>query len=286
MNKYFDFKRFGKYLAYDLRNLRANYGLTLLILGCFPLFFYVINIIFNVIYHGFLGEWAGWSSPGFPARVSMFFVCLLVLVVSFPVQQYGKLTEKRYGSDWLMIPASRLEKFLSMLTVSLLVVPLAYLVSFNLTDWILSLLDPTYGQALVTWNINEAMYGNAGAVVVNGVVADDMPVTLGGGGLWLLWSSIIEGIFIFLLGALCFQRRKVAKTILCLIGLSIILSSVLSFIAFHHMDLDAYFDSLDPERMQNLNWNFRINLALWMHWLIVLGGLGTAIWFRLKTLKH
>ena len=109
MDKYFDLKRFGQYLKYDLNNLRANYGLTLLILACFPVVLYVIYILINLIFNGLLGGWADWhwSSPSMGFRIGMFFVCLIVLVVSFPSQQYGKLTEKRYGSDWLLIPASR-----------------------------------------------------------------------------------------------------------------------------------------------------------------------------------
>jgi hypothetical protein len=35
-----------------------------------------------------------------------------------------------------------------------------------------------------------------------------------------------------------------------------------------------------------MNWNFRINFLMWMRLVVILGGLGVAIWFRLKTLKH
>ena len=35
MKEIFDFKRFGKYFVYDLNNVYARYGLSLLIMGLF-----------------------------------------------------------------------------------------------------------------------------------------------------------------------------------------------------------------------------------------------------------
>lgn len=284
MNKYFDFNRFSRYFAYDLHNLRANYGLSLLILGCIPVVLYLITVFFNLLTHGLFGAWQGWVSPPFAARVSLFFVALMILVISFPIKQYGALTEKRYGSDWLMIPASRLEKFTSMMVVSLVVVPLAFMVLFNLTDWLLSIFDPTYGTAIVSVRLNEIMYGAGAAMNFDDF---SMPVALGANGLWILWSFIIEGMLIFLLGALCFKRKKAPMTILCLFALSMIFSVVLSLVVYHFSgNIETWAETIDPERLQNMNWNFRINFLMWMRLVVILGGLGVAIWFRLKTLKH
>lgn len=278
MNKYFDLKRFGRYFVYDLHNLRANYGLSMVLLACMPVVLYVVTVLFNVLTHGIFGSWGGWVSPSFGVRIAVFFIALMVLTISFPVKQYGALTEKRYGSDWLMIPASRLEKFTSMLLLTLVVVPLVFLCMYNLTDWILSLCDPTYGQAMVTLRMNEIMYGSS-------VV--DMPVTLGGGGLWILWSMIAESMLIFLLGAVCFKRKKVPMTFLCLFAFSMAMSAILSLVVYHFSgSIETWAESIDPERLQNMNWHFRINFYLWMRMVVILGGLGAAIWFRLKTLKH
>ena len=277
MNKIFDTNRFGRYLAYDLHNLRANYGLSMLLLSFLPVVLYLITVLFNVVTHGLFGSWQGWVSPPFEMRIVVFFTALFILTVSMPIRQYGALTDKQYGSDWLMIPASRTEKFISMLLVTLVIVPLVFLVLYNLTDWILSVCDPTYGQALVRVNLNESMFG------------DGQEVTLGAGGLWLLWSGIAAGLLIFLLGGLCFKRKKAAKTFLCLFALSFVLTGILSVIAYFYANsgnIEGLVNSVDPEKFQHLNWNFRINFALWTRLVVILGGLGAAIWFRLKTLKH
>ena len=290
MNKYFDSKRFGRYLAYDLHNLRANYGLSLLLLGCMPVVLYLLTVLVNLLTHGLFGSWEGWVTPPIGARIGIFFVTLLILCISFPVKQYGALTEKRYGSDWLMIPASRLEKFLSMMLVTLVVVPFAFLICYNLTDGVLSLCDPTYGKALASINLNEMMYGaNAGwnEVSLMEVNGRSVPVALGGGGFWILWTNMMRTLLVFLLGALCFKRKKVPMTILCLIALSIVLSTILSLFFVHFSgNIEQWFESLDVEKLQNANWNLRVNLAIWMDVIVIVGGLGTAIWFRLKTLKH
>ena len=76
-------------------------------------------------------------------------------------------------------------------------------------------------------------------------------------------------------------------TILCLIALSIVLSTILSLFFVHFSgNIEQWLESLDVEKLQNANWNLRVNLAIWMNVIVIVGGLGTAIWFRLKTLKH
>ena len=66
------------------------------------------------------------------------------------VRSYGYLTEKKAGSNWLMVPASKAEKFVSMLLMVCIVIPLLFFVVYMVLDGFLSLVDPTYGQALFT----------------------------------------------------------------------------------------------------------------------------------------
>ena len=272
----FDFKRFSGYLAYDLKNVRNNYGLALLILGCFPVIFYALWILFNNLW----GD--HWTSPLFGIRIGVFSLCLAILYISFPSQQYGKLTDRRSGADWLMLPASRLEKFLSMLIVSFVIVPCSFLVLYNLTDWILSLCDPTYGKALVSFRINDLIAENVG-LMING----EPVLRLSGNGFWLIWLGVVSNMSIFLLGALCFRKHKIAGTFLCEIAVSIVFSTVISMLAVSGSfdGIVDWLNHLDEETVIR-NIGLKVNLFLWVPYLICVGALLTAVWYRLRNLKH
>lgn len=276
MNKKFDLKRFADYLVYDLKNARVNYGLTLMILSCFPVIFYALWILFNNLW----GD--HWTSPIFGIRIGVFFVCLGILAMSFPSLQYGRLTDKRAGSDWLMLPASRLEKYLSMLTVSFVILPLIFFFFYNLTDWILSLCDPTYGTALVSFRLNDAIASDGGIVI-----GGEQVFRFTGNGFWLIWLSFAANISVFLLGALCFRKHKISGTILCEILVSILFSTVVSMLAVSGSfdGIVHYLEKADEwEVMRNIQ--LKANLLLWIPNLIMTGGLLVAVWFRLKNMKH
>lgn len=272
----FNSKRFAGYLLYDMKNVRNNYGLALLILGCFPVIFYALWILFNNLW----GD--HWTSPMLGIRIGIFFVCFAILYVSFPSQQYGKLTDRRSGADWLMLPASRLEKFLSMLIVSFVVVPLVFLFLFNLTDWILSLCDPTYGQALVSFRINDLLAKEGGFLI-----GGESFFRFTGNGFWLIWLSAISNMSVFLLGALYFRKHKIAGTMLFQIAASIVFSTLISLLAVYGSfdGIEDWIKRMDKNTLvQNIE--LKVNLFLWAPYVILLGSLLTAVWFRLKTLKH
>ena len=52
---------------------------------------------------------------------------------------------------------------------------------------------------------------------------------------WWFLVSLLGGILVFLLGAMCFKKNKSAKTILCLIGVSMVVSTIASPIVLHQM---------------------------------------------------
>ena len=268
MSNVFDFNRFGKYLGYDLRNLWSRFGINLLVLGLFPLIYYIFWLLFSTF-----APTNDMSAPSLTFRAIAFWIPLIALLVACPAKVYGSLTERHSGSEWLLVPASRLEKFLSMMLVCLVVVPISYLLIYTLSDGLICLLDPACGEPLLRFDLNTYL-----------IEGSDGVVSLVGRGFWLLWSSMVQTILIFLLGALCFRKGKVAKTVLVLMGLGILtslLGTVLVGMRF-----------ADPEEiLQRMQWclenpDFLVNLFLNLRLLIVGGGLALAIWFRLKSLKH
>ena len=269
VSEVFNFPRFGKYLIHDLRNAWSSYGVGLLTLASMPLILYVANILFHNVWDGV------WTSPSLSTRMSLFVLALLIFTISFPSRIYGNLTSKKEGSDYLMIPASRLEKFVSMLAVCLIAVPICYLGVYLLEDALLTLVDPTYTQSLAGANFDN--------IVNNDFVSDsDFSVGLIGGGYPAAFVSIAITILVFLLGALCFRKWKIGGTILVLFAIGTVLSLVLG-VSLANRDFsgfETFIENHIDQLPSYLNWISGIVNTV----LFVL--LGAGIYFRLKNLKH
>ena len=271
MNKIFSLKRFGRYFTFDLKNAVNNFGLSLLIMCCLPVMLLIGRVLLSIIFGG------GESIPSLPERISLFSIALLIMMITSPVKLYGGLTEKKYGSSWLLIPASRLEKFISMLLICLIVVPVAYLIVYLGVDGILSLLIKDYSPAIIG---SDAM-----KTFMSFHIPEDIPFEMVGGSSLYFFGSMAATILVFLLGGLCFKKGKVGKTILALFIIMMVVG-IITFIIFvkspeHFESLMERADVMDPERIAS-----SISTWSWILNILFFGGLGTAIYFRLKTLKH
>ena len=148
-NDIFNFRRFGKYFTSDLRTCVANYGLSLLTMAVLtPIATYALISGFSYLMGG------SWEGPQIPTRAFIFFMMVVCLVVTMPVKCYGKLTEKQYGSFWLTLPASRLEKFISMIIITCIIAPIAGFGIYLGIDAIICAIDPTCGEGLMATGIN------------------------------------------------------------------------------------------------------------------------------------
>ena len=269
MNNIFDLERFGKYFVYDLKTARSNYGLTMLIVAGMPVILYVLSIIFSTIFTQHM------QAPSLALRITFLAIASVILIMSFPAQAYGRITDKKSGSEWVLIPASKLEKFLSMVIITGIIVPLVFLALYFLTDAILSLMDPTYTKALVAVNINE---------FINDLGMQG--IYFAGRGFWVMFLSLSSSLFTFLLGAVFFRRKKVAKTVLVLIGLSIISSIISSMISASLAR--SGFDFVDYIRrfLTSPNFDLKMNAIFAADYLCTFGVLLAGIWLRIKTIKH
>ncbi len=286
----FNFDRFGKYFASDIRTCTANYGLSLITLSILSLLaLYVFHIAFNLI----LGN--GWDGPGAGLRFFTFGVVMFCLVITMPVKCYGKLTEKQYGSQWLMVPASKPEKFLSMILLSCIVVPVIGGLLYLGMDALVCSVDSTCGNSLFRWafdlesRINEIFVAEQITaepefeLVMNFLNQIKSP--------WLYIDDSIQMALPFLLGALCFKSGKTVKTFLAIAAASTIVSIICSPLmtdwtkTMMDMNVDGnnviYADTLFN------SWFFR-NIALvdTISDTVTNIALMAAIYFRIKTLKH
>jgi len=264
MNNYFNLKRFCNYFVYDLRHAKNNYALSLLIMGLMPIVLFIflqaIGLIFNQ-------ELINVSMP--PKYVQMVIVTTVVLFGA-GVKIYGKITEKRTGSSFLMLPASTLEKWLSMVLVTCIVLPVALYALQIASDALMSFLFPNlYGERLYNMTLLQT--------IEDKMAGEGVSVNMGA----LLFWNWVESILTFTLGAIFFKKSKIAKTLLCLIGISFLISGV-AMIYLNTNPSDTPFGNFDSAEQFVSYFNWMTNISLF----VIVGGLLAGMYFRIRTLKH
>ncbi len=290
----FNFHRFGKYFMSDIRTCTANYGLsiaTLSILSFTAL--YVIDVALGLMARN------GWSGPEIGLRGLVFFVVMFCIVITMPVKCYGKLTEKQYGSQWLMIPASKLEKFLSMTILTCIIVPVVGGLLYLGIDAMFCAIDPTCGKSVMSgiirfnslidstilMNTTQSLNAEEYRIVEKFVSQVANP--------WLYIDDGIQLTLPFLLGALCFKSGKTVKTFLTLAAASVAISIISYPIMLDWSE--AFIARVGAEFGQDNN-SVEVFFDSWLARNITLFdtisdtitniALFTAIYFRIKTLKH
>lgn len=265
----FNGQRFWSYFKYDSLQMWRNHVKAAIGIGLAGLIFYFLCIFFGLI----SGD--GWDGPNIATRFIVFTVAFTILEL-YQTRTYGYLTDRKKGSAWLMIPASTFEKWLSMILMTLIVIPIVFLIVFFGVDAILSLADPTVGQSMVA-SIAGGMTDVIDKILeVNG----EYDTT------WSLWTIVPSAILgfclnflFFLLCGLIFRKNKILGAFLIILGLSILLSLVSSFIVMGS-DIE-YEDFAEAE-------NAIRSVIRAFNWIVALvsAGLAGGIYWRLKTLKH
>lgn len=275
MDNTFKISRFGKYFVYDLKRQWKNIGMLMLIFALFPIIFYMIYMFFAAMFDGglmkiFIGLEI--DGPAGGTRFGVFAVMSTIFVMLFPSRAYGEITNKAKGSEWLMLPASRLEKFTSMMLISLIVIPLVYVVVYFLSDAFVCLLDKSCGDSLMSFRINKEIGSSDFVIPANG--------------LWILASTIVGNAIVFLLGGLIFKKWKVVGTVLVLFALQMVFSGLLS-VFITNADLEwwgNWFADWTIRHADSIDIWLNAFINLWL--LLILAICGTWSWFRIKRLQH
>ena len=271
MNQTFNFKRFSTYFKYDLTQMWRNHSKAAILIGGASAIFYILWVMFSLVFN------QQWQSPVPAARLVVFSLAFFALEL-YQVRTYGYITDKKAGSSWLMIPASRAEKFVSMLLISLVVVPLLFFVVYMLLDGFISLVDPTYGKALITG------FSSAYDQMVNVLtqISEQTPIIIKPS--TLIIPTIVSyccNFLYFLLCGICFKRNKLVGAIAILFLISTVSSLVMGFFV---PDMAEYFDAIDEENIMQY-FNQLITICTCVTGVIALG-LGWGVWYRIKTLQH
>ena len=223
---------------------------------------------------------------------------MFCIVVTMPVKCYGRITEKQYGSFWLTLPASRLEKFASMFIMTCIIVPVTGLAMYLGMDAVICAIDHTCGNSLIAGGIEfMGSLNNLNELAMN---MGDETITIEGQGAvqnileqisspWLYVDEIFGITLPFLLGAIFFKSGKTAKTILSLIAFSTAISIIMTpFLSSWATEMISQAGE-DPNMiLQSLsNGIFRhLTLIDTISDTVCNLALMACIWFRIKTLKH
>ena len=289
----FNFNRFGKYFVSDLKTCVANYGISMLATTILlPVVLYVIRVAIHAL------AYSTWEGPELGLRLFCFSMALVFIVTLMPTKCYGKLTEKQYGSFWLTLPASRLEKFISMFIMTCLIAPITGTVLFLGMDTLMCAIDPTCGNSIIAgakelFSILAEMGDLRMNIGVESIPVEDpeaiSKMLEGISSPWLYVDEIFGITLPFLLGAIYFKKNKNAKTCLALLGLGMAVSlisapltaNLASEIAANSIDNpNAALDVLSKSYLKHMVLIDIISDTVFN--IALMAG----IWFRIKTLKH
>lgn len=252
MKETFDIGRFEKYLLTDIKSLFNRRGISLISLSLAGVAANFVVLLFNLV----LGDqYMGWDSS---VRSLLFYFCGALAVILVPVRHYGIITDKRKGAEFLLMPASLLEKFISIIIVSVIVVPLTYCILYIGTDWLWSICDRTFDKSLFRYIVLES-----NMPLINFDFTDMHFFTL---------DDFASGILVFVLGGLFFRKSKIGKTFLVLLASGIVIGT--AFIGL--IDNETIYANISEDSLRLVD-NINDTVIL----LLLLAG----IWFRMKKIQ-
>jgi hypothetical protein len=154
---------------------------------------------------------------------------------------------------------------------------------FSICDLLLSWILPgTYGESVVKVIGNG--FGDLDAYVDAAMSDSDSllvvtPASLSLAG-WLGWCT---AVLPFGLGAICFKKAKVAKTLLCVFALGMVLSTLLAILlGSGNLDASWFMDRFSTPAQAATAINWYLNITCFGTLALLLGG----IFYRLRTIQH
>ena len=236
MNNTFDFNRFKNLLLKDGRRYIRNYGTGLIVFCCLDAIFWILNLLFR-------------SSTMPPVRFGMLCTWTALAMMMVPEKVFGKANLSREGVGFAMLPASSLEKFVSMFIYCAIVTPIIVFFGGYLVDTLLSLFPfGGFEEPIHLYSINELvrMAGDSKGVAQTGEMdiafTDVFPI---GVIRTSIYMGIIQWAAIYMLGNMLFKKHKAGKTFACYLGISYVLSTIFGVVLTSSRPLQLWLESLE-----------------------------------------
>lgn len=265
MSNVFSAPRFGKFFKYDLKKAYNIYGISIGVTAISPLIAYFFYQLCVLIIDG---HFANFDDGMIAARIVLGIFFFINIFIFSPAKIYGNVTDKRFGSNYLLVPASTLEKGISMVLISAIIVPLISILLIAGVDYLMSVIFPN--------SFGESLFHYVGEFVEKICFELDPmnPIPM-------LTIGFLTGTLTYLLGGIIFKKSKIAKTILA----SFVIGCILMFLCtvlLKVFGLDYYFvinhDNLDFAK----NFIAITYIIVILELAIILG----AIYYRLRTIQH
>ena len=278
MNNTFAFNRFKNLLLKDGKMYIRNFGTSIIVFCCLNAIFWIFNLLFG-------------TSSDSGVRFGMLCVWTFLAMMFVPAKVYGNANLSREGVGFAMLPASSLEKFISMFLYCAIVTPLVVFFGGYLVDAFLSIFPfGGFEKPIHLYSLNELvrLMNDTEGVIQTGdtnvVFTDVFPI----GVIRLsIYVSIVQWAAIFMLGNMLFKKHKAGKTFVCYMGISYVFSTIFGLAFLANGRLERWLETLEdyPEgEMIRLAHN-------WMIWgtiisIIILGVLLYFTYRKIKTQKY
>lgn len=270
-NQVFSGSRFWNYFKYDFTQMWRNHVKASIGIGLSGLILYVISVGFNLIFGG------GWDGPNLGIRYGVFILAFTALEL-YQTRTYGYLTDRRKGSAWLMNPASTFEKWLSMILMTIIILPILFLGVYLLSDLLVASLDPTVGHSILH------SIGSGFRDLTSEIVDVNVDYNTN----WSVWAFLpvfiigfMTNFLFFLLCGLIFKKNKILGGFVIVFLISTLFSVVFSLIGLNtNVNIEV-----DDFAQAEIYIRKVLTITTWVSAIIGIGLAGGIFW-RLKTLKH
>lgn len=237
MNNTFSFNRFKNLLLKDGKMYVRNFGTSLIVCCCLNAIFWIFNLLFG-------------SETMPPVRFGMLCTWTALAMLMVPSKVYGNANLSREGVGFAMMPASSLEKFVSMFLYCAIVTPVIVFFGGYLVDTLLSLFPfGGFDKPIRLYTLNEIvsrmMTDNEGVVQMGELSISATTLFPIGVIRTSLYMGIIQWAALFMLGNMLFKKHKAGKTFACYLGISYLFSMLFGLLVVSSDRIEQWLESLE-----------------------------------------